>query len=407
MAGGDEETNWVLNLDVTDALESLSTFSDGLTAATNGEGLESLMTAFTSAGIALGVVAGAVYAVKEAMDLTFDGEQIEAINAQFDILTEKAGIAGDALKSGLQEASGGLIDDTTLMKDANKAIVELGSNAQQLDQVMTVARQASAVSGGDISQNFEQITQAIASGSTRQLRSMGIIIDQQKAYSDFAKSIGVATNELSKEGQQHAILNAVLEQSKTAFAGIDPNMKEATNAFQAFKATITDLKDIIVVAFEKVAGPTLTNFFNNLRGWTSEAKTYLSANFGTGVEQTAAKTKTLEASLQSLKGKLVDLEFNTGKEGILDKWFGPSKEEKIKKITADIAATESQLNALKEQSATKQIATDNKVQKNNDVNTAKREADLKKFQDEIDKLRSQNLANELKAATTVAAPLAW
>lgn len=396
----DDQTTWKLNLDVSDALDSLGQFQSGMSGLGDTESLSGLASKFTEFGLVLGGVAAAVFAIKEAMDGVFEGEQIAAVNQQFETLSENAGIAGDKLKEGLVAAAGGLVDDTSLLQAANKGIVELGNNAKDLDQVMVAARQASAVMGGDVAQNFTQMTQAIASGQTRALRSMGIIIDQKQAYDDYAKSIGVATNELSKEGQQHAIMNALLAKSKDAFEGVDANSKQATNAFEAFKNTLIDLKDIFLLVFEKTLGPALTTFFNNLRNWTGQAKDWMNDNFGQGADQAAAHMKKLQATLPALQAELDKLQ-KGGDQGFIDKYFGPSKEAQIAKIKNQIVAAEAEINGMKKASADKAKALDNDETSNNEINLEQRRKNQEKFQKELDAIRLKNLQDEMKAATSI------
>lgn len=394
-SGGNEETTtWSLNLDVADALQSLSLVKDGLDGIGSADGLSQLAKKFTEIGVTLGVIGGAIFALKESMDLVFEGEQIDAINQQFEVLASNAGIAGDKLKEGLQEASAGLIDDTNLLKIANRGIVELGANAEHLDEVMTVARQASAVMGTDISASFEQITNAIASGQVRQLRSLGIIIDQKKAYDDYAKSIGVSTNELNKQGQQHAILNAVLEKSKTAFDGVNVDAKEATNAYAQLQATITDLKDIVIVAFEKTIGPTVTAVLRGISTAAKETKDILTSSLGTGSEQAAAKVKVLERNLKNLseQQELVKRQFG----GSINSASYQVISQQIDIVKRKLEEAKLANDKFNDDRLKKGISTENALTAQQEIDLEQRKKNEAAFNKQLDDLMQKNLQEQKK-----------
>lgn len=254
------------------------------------------------------VVVGAVGALKKALDLTFEAESVRAIGSQFDLLSKNAGIAGDALKDGLSAAADGLIDDTDLIKIANQAIISMGASATDLPPVMELARKATSVFGGELADNFEKISQAIATGQTRSLKSLGIIIDSDKAYREFAASIGTTADALSDAGKQQAIMNAVLETGQGAFAGVNVDLKQNTDTFQRLKVTLGQIGETATLAFEKLAGPAVQSFLGGLSAMAADAKQALTAAFGEGKEKAQANVDQLTEALQRTKAAIIDLE---------------------------------------------------------------------------------------------------
>lgn len=259
MANDDNNLSFQLDLDsdsfvesAKKALESIKQIGEG------GEGgLSSLLGTFSEVGVALGVAAVAVGAFKESLDLSIEGEEIQRIQNQFDTLTAQAGISGEALKSGLEKSADGLVSTTELLKTANTALVQMGASANQLPQIMELARKSTALMGGDLESNFAGITNAIERGNVRMLQHMGIVIDQKKAYQTYAQSIGVTAGELSKAGRQQAILNAVLAAGGEQFKGVNPQLGEVTGSFARLKVALTEFGEAFVVIFEKVVGPAL------------------------------------------------------------------------------------------------------------------------------------------------------
>lgn len=263
-------------------------------------------TAF--AGLAVGgVVAAGIFAVKEALDQVFEAENIKAAGAQFELLARNAGVAGAALREGLVNAADGLVDDTDLIMAANRSLVSMGAAAKDLPQVMELARKATNVFGGEVSQNFEAMATAIANGQTKALKNMGIVVDSEKVYKDFAKSIGVTADRLTEAGKQQALMNAVLEQGKSSFAGVDANIKQNTNTWQQLKVTIGQIGEVITLAFEKLAGPTIQKVLSGLKQMAIDAKTVLTANFGDGAEKASAQVELLTQKVYQTQDALNQL----------------------------------------------------------------------------------------------------
>lgn len=398
------KSTWVLDLDMHSATEKAEHFLGQMHEIGDAESLHGLIGTLGEVGLALGAVGATIFALKETMDLVFEAENIRAINQQFELLSENAGVAGHVLKEGLIEASHGLIAETDLLKSANKALVEMGSNAEHLPDVMEVARKSTAAFGGDLSSNFEAINHAISTGSVRQLRHLGIILDQKKAYAEYAASIGVTAGELSKSGQQHAILNAVLEKGKTAFEGVNPDIKEAQNNFQQLKVAITEIKEVIILAFEKVAGPTLREFFNNLKGWAGEAKEYLTAQYGEGAEQAAAKTKQLNKEIMDIKGQLIDLDQK--KVRGLD--FAPGDtiarvtvlNQKLVQYQAELVKAEQKAKALHAADRGPAAEGGGGQAENDEIDQKKRLKNEAEFQSKILALKQKTLDDSLKIQET-------
>lgn len=260
----EEKTKFKLDLDnaafvsnANQALESINKLGDKANLSGLIQGLE-------KATFAIGVVGVALFAMKEALDLTLEAEKINAINQQFEILTQNAGIATEKLKDGLNDAAKGLVDDTDLMEAANKALVKLETGFERLPEVMNLARQATLVMGGDLLQNFDAINNAIATGNLRGLRNLGIIIDQKKAYKDFAASIGESVDNLSKAGQQQAIMNAVLAQGEDRFKGVSGDVKQATMAWTQLKVSINEFGETFVLMFNKIFGKSVANVIESV-----------------------------------------------------------------------------------------------------------------------------------------------
>lgn len=406
MANEDDKIGAVFDLDTKESLEKILELKGGIESLGDAKNTEGLLEGLTKVGGAVAAIGVAAFALKTTFDTVFEAENIKQINNQFELLTRNSGLATDTLKAGLIEAAHGLVDDTDLMRAANRAIVEMGSSAEKLPELMDLARKSTAVFGGDAITRFEELNQAIASGSQRALKHMGIMVDVDRAYRDYAASIGVASGELNDAGKRQALLNAVLIKGQDAFKGVDENIKEATNTWQQLKVTLSEVKEVFVLAFDKVMGPSVTGWLKSLQGWAGHFKDIFQAKFGEGVDAAVAKSKLLSTEIMDLQGQLIDVDqagqvfFN----GTYVKKGSAEYELAVKKMQDRLAALQGQMKSasdtieeheqkaktLQAQTSTGGSGDDGKVDRQ------KKLADEARFQHEMLKIQEDRIRDSMK-----------
>jgi len=347
------------------------------------------------AKLAMGGLGKAVEGVKAILDASFKAEDIIAINKQFEILTQRAGLAGETLQSALKAAGDGLIDDTDLLQAANKALIDLGSSASKLPEILTLARQATSVFGGSVVQNFEAMNQAIATGNTRALKQLGIVIDSDAAYKRYAQSIGVSVNSLNEQGRSQAILNALLEKGSAAFAGVNANLKENTNAFIRLKVTLNDFLETIALAFNKTFGPLINNALSLFSNTLDQITTKLKASFSSGVDQSQAKVKDLTNQLQQANQELLRLEnLPAGTAGPMIE----QQKNRIRDLQGALAQATTSMQALQTTSETAAPKIGAAISSNFDPQRLQQDQD--KFMSKLAEMNMQRINSQLGVATS-------
>ena len=138
-------SKWIFDLDIKEFTENALKAHASVEKVGEAKNLSGLVTKLMNVSKLVGVVGTAVLAMKASFDLVSEGEQIRKINDQFDILTKNAGLSGEAIKSKLVGAAGGLADDTDILKAANEQVVRLGANSKKLPEIMELARKSTAV----------------------------------------------------------------------------------------------------------------------------------------------------------------------------------------------------------------------------------------------------------------------
>jgi len=400
----DSNTSFKLDLDAHEFIEVALKAKESINSLGEVESLTALTEGILKVGGVIGILGTALFGIKETMDLVFDAENIKAIEAQFEKLSESAGVYSETLREGLAQASAGWADETDLMQAANKAMVQLQTGVKQLPELLEVARKAAALSGKDFLETFETINQAVATGNTRQLRHLNIIIDQKKAYEDHAKSIGSTVDQLTLAGRQQAVLNAVLETGKTAFNGINPNIRENQNLWTMLKVTLHEVGEVATLAFDKIAGPLVRSELSGLGAMARDLKSWFIDHFGEGAEQAKVHAENLRDKVMQLKGELIDLEQK--KLHGLD--FAPGDTEaRIQGITQQLKEYEAELSKIEEVKKNAEKGepgggSSSEVSKASQIDLDKQREQKAKFAQEILRIQSEITNQEIKQMQSVA-----
>ena len=291
-----------------ESLESIENIGDV-------ENLKGVLSGFESMGMALGVIGVTILALKESFDLVLDAEKIQRVNAQFEMLSNNAGLYGRELKEGIEKAGAGFATTTDLLQASNKAIVELGINAAKIPQIMDMARKVTSVFGGTLIENFDRLSLAISSGNARMLKHMGIIIDTDKAYKTYASSIGKFKDDLTDAEKKTATLNAVLEAQNTSLKGVTGNVKNVTNTWTQFKVMITEVGESISLIWEKIFGKTFFHLIDGAKIYLQQFNNYLKKDMGEGTEQAANKMAYLTDKIRAQREAVQDAQKFVEKHG--------------------------------------------------------------------------------------------
>jgi len=186
------------------------------------------------------LVIGGVVAVKKFADsltaLAEKGEVAESIADGFKRLGGSSSEIEEARKSVL-----GMVDSFDLMKIANEGLVRgIPQFNENFSEIAELGARLANTLGKDTKGAIEEVTQALATASEKQLRNVGIIIDADKAYQNYAEQIGVSADQLSKAQKLEARQLAAMEQLTPAIERQAEVTDSVANAHDAFKAALSE-----------------------------------------------------------------------------------------------------------------------------------------------------------------------
>lgn len=292
------------DLDAAAFVTGANEAKNALSNLTNTEGVSELIEKLSHVTIGLGLVGAALFAVKTAMDLTFEAEKIKQVNYEFERLSANAGISGEALKASLEESAGGLVSQNDLLNAANRALVTLGDSASKLPEIMTIARNVTATMGGDLMTNFNNLAMAIENGNQRMLKRMGITLDVKKATEEYAKAHNVLASELNAVGIKEAYLAEALSVTKDKLQEQNPGITEGMDSWQRFKVAITETGEALTLFFDKIFGPRIRSMIDGFATLSKGLKEFTFGKLGDDAQKTEYRIKELTSAIETQKGNI-------------------------------------------------------------------------------------------------------
>lgn len=194
---------------------------------------------------AIAAVSASVAAQKliEGVDLAAN---IQAIEESFKNLTREAGGAKAVLEA-LQRGTRGTVSDFKLMEIANKAmLLGVGHSAEEFEKLAEVSRRMGRAVGRDATDAFADLTIGMGRESRLILDNLGIIVDTEGAYKDFAKAVGSTVDALSDAEKRTAFTNAVFEATTKASARLGYDVRTLADSWGQFTAKLRNLRDDVL-----------------------------------------------------------------------------------------------------------------------------------------------------------------
>lgn len=225
-----------------------------------GNALHQLAGAF---GVSLGV-AGLAQLVKWTDETAKMAAQADRTRQAYDDLAGSFGQDADSMLQSMRTASEGMISDSNLVLSANKAmLLGVADTGQEMGNLLEIAHARGAAMGESTEQAFNDIVTGIGRLSPRILDNLGIVIDSQQAYDDYARSIDVSADALTDAEKKHALYLAILKDSKTL---VDDQKTHVDNLADQYErlATAEDNARMAAGKFFAEAGSGNTKFWTDI-----------------------------------------------------------------------------------------------------------------------------------------------
>lgn len=317
-------------LEINDNLKVLTTGSEKAAAGTDKTSFSftELNQALELGSKALSLITGGYAQLAEVMDR---GNDVAEVTANFEKLQQSVGSDATQALEGLRVATQGTVSDFDLMTASAKA-VRAGIPTDAFIQGAESAVKLGEAMGVDAAQAMDILTTAMGKGNDRILQQIGVNVDLQSVYDDYAAKLGTTADKLGelekREAAQAAILDTVNESAKGAAEG-------AGGAGEAFQTIGVAIENQLDKAYAAIAGnEDLENAFKQLAIAVNEvdltlmleqigniAKVAADAligilNFAEGISvalgQAAREAAGVESNFRGLKGTAQSLSVGMG-----------------------------------------------------------------------------------------------
>lgn len=191
-------------------------------------------------GITTGIAAAWI-TVSKAWDLMEEAAQFQEQKAALNNLAGQYNTTADSIIASLVQVSDGLISNQDAVAVAAKGLL-VGLNPAQLTKFMEVVKETTNVTGKSVSESFEMLINAAATGRERALKEMGIIVDLGGAYKEYAASIGKSADELTESEKQTAGVNAILGKSSEILKSLGNQADSTADKMEQFTVMMKNLK---------------------------------------------------------------------------------------------------------------------------------------------------------------------
>ncbi len=182
-------------------------------------------------------VTAALYAMKKAYDFAEQGAQITTLR---NTATNYASVLGGNFKQMVEiirSSSMYTISEFDAMQSASNAMMlGLGTDSEKFGQLVEVAAYRGRLAGLSTTEAFDQIVRGIGRMSPLILDNLGIIIDAESRYGNYAKGLGKTSAQLTSTEKRQALLNGVIEESLPLIEKAGGLTAQAVTPFEVLSA---------------------------------------------------------------------------------------------------------------------------------------------------------------------------
>jgi hypothetical protein len=205
--------------------------------------------------------------VRQIMKFTAESAKLNSMHRAFTSLSGSTFKASVSLTK-LKEATNDTMSEFDLFQQANNAmILGVSKNSDEMAGMFDMAQRLGDALGKGTRESVESLITGIGRQSKLMLDNIGIMVQSQKAYDDYADALNITTDELSDLDRKQAFLNATMAAGVQKLKGLPPEIINAQKQFEQLSTSIENLSARIGnVLIPVLSGGTqeLTKFMNSI-----------------------------------------------------------------------------------------------------------------------------------------------
>lgn len=194
-----------------------------------------------------------------------------SVEDAFKSMTKGMGIDAKQFQKDVADATGGQIDNLTILQGATRGLALIGKDAfndfgKDFTKMAEMSKKAARATGQDVDFMFNSLVLGISRESKLILDNLGVSIDLTRAKEEYAKSLGKTTEELTQSEAKHAVLNATMQQLEATYGSVAVSAGGFSGAWQQLTTEITNSQ----IAIGKELEPELAKLTKDLTALAKE-----------------------------------------------------------------------------------------------------------------------------------------
>ncbi len=206
-----------------------------------GASFKSAAAAVTKFTIAAAAIAGAILVVDRFAERA---DRLSSLSRGFETLTGRIGETTEAMLIGMRRASAGFVTDAGLIEQANNAmILGLPITAKSMEELTSSAIKLGRAMGIDATRSIQSMVTGIGRQSRLMLDNIGLIVNAEKAYAQYAATLGVTVEQLTDAQRKLAFYNETVKQAEIKSKGLTVETGASIESWKQLKVAITNTID--------------------------------------------------------------------------------------------------------------------------------------------------------------------
>lgn len=191
----------------------------------------------------------------------------EPIQQSFGAIAGAKGLDQADTLERLRSATKGTVSDLELMKTANYAM-QLGAarSTEELEKMANAAFVLAKAVGRDTTDAFNDMALGVGRQSRLILDNLGLIVDEEAAYKDYAKSVNSSVEALTEQEKKLVFNTKAMEAADAAVANLGKSQATAGDSLGRFGASFTNLSAALGKTFLPVLSKAADNWSKFIDG---------------------------------------------------------------------------------------------------------------------------------------------
>lgn len=248
--------------------------------------------------MAYAIIAANVFALKAAWDYVAKGDAMTRMEKASNDLAAASGVVVNDMVRMIQEVSGFSVDYETAMRTAAAATV-YGFDTSTIENFTKIARGASQVLGGDMTDLMNRLVKGTAKQERELLDELGIMVRVDKAQSDYAASMGKTINQLTALEKQQSFANAVAKEGLSIYGDMGDTLSN-TSPMEKASAAMATLNREFTQFLAKTISPIIIQIITKSEETEASDKVISTMEKLQELQREAAKQEKQGKSVQSL-----------------------------------------------------------------------------------------------------------